>query len=170
MIGVPLWNCVCVPVPHFWSLSLFRICVRISTCTHGHLTPKVCSTPLNSYMEHGWACVALCVFQHPTLGPILCLECVHTSVYVYISSWLSMSAPTHLSILKETWVLLFGTMCAKVTPHLVHTLVRMFTCISICVYVHLTPNVCFSPFASSHGNVWHSVCIPVILILVQHLG
>ena len=26
------------------------------------------------------------------------------------------------------------------------------------------------PFASSHGNVWHCVCIPVTLILLQHLG
>ena len=103
-----------------------------------------------------------------------------------VALWL---CPNHLISVSTPWLEICTCISTCIHVHLTyhvystllsqsphfwsHTLVRMFTCISICVYVHLAPHVCFTPCASSHGNmcpVWQYVCIPVTLLLVPHLG
>ena len=57
-------------------------------------TPHVSSTPLCIVTwKPGFLCMAVCVcHSHPTTGPTPWLKCVHTSVHVYMSTWLTMSA------------------------------------------------------------------------------
>ena len=94
--------------------------------------------------KHGFWNVALCVCpSHPACGPTPWLKCVHASVHVYMSTWLTMSVSHRLNSYMETWVPLCGTVVVSQWPHFCsHTLVRMYTCISTCIHVHLTPHVC----------------------------
>ena len=74
-------------------------------------------------------------------------ECVNASVHEFMSTWLPMSAPLLMHSLKETWVPLCGIMCLSHSPYFwTHTLVRMCTCISTCIYVHPTPHVSSTPY------------------------
>ena len=97
--------------------------------------------------KHGFLCVAQCVCSsQPTSGPTPCLECVHASVHVFMSTWLPMLAEPLMDSYIEIWVPLCGTVCVSQSPCFwSYTLVRMCTCISTWIYVHLTAHVCSTP-------------------------
>ena len=58
-------------------------------------------------------------------------------------TWLPMSTPHPMHSLVETWVPLCGIVCLSQSPYFCSpTLVRMCTCISTWIYVHLTTHVC----------------------------
>ena len=107
--------------------------------------------------KHGCPCVALYVCHNqPISGPRLCLECVHASVHQFMSTSLSMSASPPLNTFMETW----QPMCGIVSLSQSHffwsqTLVRMCTCISTCIYVHLTPHFILTPLCII---TWKDVC------------
>ena len=64
-----------------------------------------------------------------------------------------MSVSHPLNSYMETWVPLCGTVVVSQWPHFCsHTLVRMYTCISTCIHVHLTPHVCSSPIRGETSN------------------
>ena len=108
--------------------------------------------------------MAQCVCSsHPTSVPTSWLECVHASVHVVMSIWIPISVWPPLHSYIETWVAQCSTVCVFQSPHFwSHTLVRMWTYISTCTYIYLTPHVCFIPLAYLHGNmgssVWQCVC------------
>ena len=97
--------------------------------------------------RHGCSCMALCLCPSYLISvPTPCLECVHASVHVLMSTWVPNSAPSPLHSYMETWVPVCDTVCMFQSVHLwSHTLFRMCTCISTCVYVHLTPHVSWTP-------------------------
>ena len=121
--------------PHFCSHTLFSMCTCISTCIYVHLTPHVFST---SYCSH------------PTS--------VHASVHEFMSTWLPMSALSHLNSFMKTWVPLCDIVCLSESSYFwSHTFVRICTCISTCIYVHLTPHFSLIPCGLLHGKM----CVPV---------
>ena len=131
--------------PCLWSHTLVRMCICISTWIYVHLTAHVCFYPMHSLMER-WVplYVSMFVSQSSHFCSTLCLECVHTSVHEFMSIWLPISAPQPVNSLMETW-----GVCWSPSPYfLSHTLVRMCTCISTSIYVHLTVPVCSTPMHS----------------------
>ena len=99
--------------------------------------------------KHKYSCMALCLCpSHLISVPIPCLECVHASGHVFMSTQLPMLAQPPMDSYMETWVPLCDTVSVS-QSHCFwsHTLVRMCTCISTCIQVHLTPEVCSTPFA-----------------------
>ena len=135
---VPQCGGVCVyQSHHFWSTPWLECVHVISTCIYVHLTPNVCFKSLmNSYMETWVPCMAQCLFSsHLTSGPIPCLECVHASVYVYMSTWLPMCSSNLLCIVTcKPGLLLYGTVyvCPSQPISVPTPSFRMCTCISTC--------------------------------------
>ena len=142
---VPLCVTVCVSQsPCFCSNTLFRMCTYISTWIYVHLAAHVYSHPLYIvWWKHGCLCVVLCVcHNHPTFGHTPWLECVHASIHVLMSTWVPQSASPPLDSYMETWVPLSGSVCMSQSPCFwSHTFVRIYTCISTWIYVHLTAHV-----------------------------
>ena len=92
---------------HLWSHTLFRTCTCIITWIYVHpWLPISGPPPMHSLMETCVClCMAVCLFpSHLICVPTPCLECVHASVYKFMSTWLSMSGPHPLHSLMETWV------------------------------------------------------------------
>ena len=148
--GVPMCGTVCMfQSVHFWSHTLFRTCTCLSTCIYVHLTPHVSSTPYGWLHGNLCSCMWHCVCpHHPPSDPTPWLKCVHASVHVYMSTWVTMSASPSLHSYIETWVLLYGTMFVSQSPHFwSHTLFRMCICISTCTYVNLSSKFFSTPFA-----------------------
>ena len=106
---------------------------------------------MDSYMEtwvplYGSVCVHP---SHPPSGHTHWVECVHPLVHEFMSTWLPMSTPPPMDSLMEIWVPLFGIVCLLQSSYFwSHTSFRMCTCISTCIYVHLTANVCSIPMHS----------------------
>ena len=67
--------------------------------------------------------------SHPASGPTPCLECVHASVHVFMSTCLPMSTPHPMNSLMETWVTLCDIVyLSQSLCFWSHTLDRMCTC------------------------------------------
>ena len=162
-----VWQCVCVSQsPYHWSHTLIKMYTSISTCIHVHLTYHVCFTFLNSYMETwvslcGSVCVCLYVLQSSCFGPTPWLKCVHASVHVIMSIWVQNIGTSTLHSYMETWVPGCGTVCMFQPVHFwSHTLFRIGTCISACIYVHPNAHVTLTP----NGIVtWETGCLCVAM-------
>ena len=148
-MGSSMWHCVCVlQSSHFWSHTLVRMC--ICTCTYVHLTPNITSNPFCIVTwKHGCPCVALCLCSNHLISVSTpCLECVHTAVHLFMPTWLPISPQTLMHNYMETWVLMCGKVCMFHSVHFwSHTLFRISTYLSKCIYVNLTPEVWSTPFA-----------------------
>ena len=100
--------------------------------------------------------------------------CVNASVHVFMSTWLPMSAPLTMHSLMETWVPVCGIVCLSQSPYFwTHTLVRMCTCISICIYVHQfrsapLPVHSFAP-PPLHSYIAGCSCMTVLWLCPSHL-
>ena len=107
----------------------------------------------------GCPCMAVCLCpSHLISVPPPCFECVHTSVHVFMSIWLPMLTQPLMDSYMETWVPLCGSGCVSQSPCFwSHTLVRMVTCISSWIYVHLTVHVCSTPMHSLM-DTWVPLC------------
>ena len=99
--------------------------------------------PLHSLMETSCPCMAVCLYpSHPISVATHCLECVHASGHIFMSTLLLMLAQPPMDSYIEGWVPLCFTVCVSLSPCLwSDTLFRMCTCISTCNYVHLTDQV-----------------------------
>ena len=75
-------------------------------------------------------------------GPRPVLECVHASGHVIMPTWVLNSASSPMHSDMETWVSVCGTVYVAVISFLFPHLVRMWTCITTCIIVHLTPHAC----------------------------
>ena len=100
------------------------------------------------WCQVGCPCMAVCLCpSHIISDPTHCLECVHASVHEFMSTWLPMSGASPMHSLMETWVPLYGSVFVSQVSHFCsHTLFRMCTCISTCIYVHLTPHISSTPY------------------------
>ena len=135
---------------YLWSHILDRRCTCSSICTSVYLTPNVFFTPF-AYL-HGkmgssvWHCVC-----HPVIyfwSHTLFKMCTCISTLIYVHTWLCTSVPPHLNSFMKTWVPLCDIVCLSQSAYFYsHTFVRMCTCISIWVYVHLTPQITSNPYA-----------------------
>ena len=149
-IGSPVWHCVCCshptsdPTP--WIECVY-VYVHVFMLKWIPMSPQI---PMHSLMETWLPCMAQCMFSSLIISvPIPCLECVHASVHVFMSTWLSMSSPPPMSSYMEKWVTLCGTACVLQSSHLwFHNLARLCTCISTCIYVNLTLHVFSTPMSS----------------------
>ena len=121
--------------------------------------------PLNSYMETGCPCVAVCVCSsQPAFGPTPLLKRVHASVHLLISNWLPMSVHP-LGIVTWNhgypWVALYVSQSSYFYSN---TLVKMCLCIVTCIYVHLTPYIRLTPPTSNwRSNLWMEVPPPMLI-------
>ena len=101
-----MWHCVCsskstlVPTPHCLE------CVHASVHAFMLTWPPVLAKPLWIVTwRPGFLYVSLCVCpSQPACGPTPWLKYVHTSVHVYMSTWLTMSVSPLLNSYMETWV------------------------------------------------------------------
>ena len=151
--------CVCPSHPasgHTPWLACIQASVHVYTSTW---LPMSVHPLCIVWWKHGCACVALCVCHiHPTSSHTLWLDCVHVSVHEFISTWLPMSAPPPMHSLMETWMPLYGSVFVSQSPHFCsHTLFRMCTCISTCIYVHLTPMLAKPPM-DIYMAMWVPMC------------
>ena len=143
-MGSHVWQCVCPshlacgPTPwlkckHASELVLMPTWLPMSASPH-----------FNIYMKN-WVplCDSVCVCpSHLACGPTPWLKCVCASLHVYMSTWLPMSVLPPLHSYMQTWVSLCGTVCLLQSTH---SFFSMCTCISTCIYIHLTPSVSFTP-------------------------
>ena len=102
-------------------------------------------TYIHTYME-SWVTLCLCP-SHLISVLIPCLECVHASVYVLMSTWVPNSSPSPLHSYMDTWVSVCCTVCMFQSPCLwSHIFIKMCTCINTNIYVHPTPHVSSTPY------------------------
>ena len=113
----------------------------------------------------GCLCIAVCLCpSHLISVPTPCLECVHASVHVFVSIGLPMLAKPSMDSYMETWVPLYGNVCVFQSPWFWSlTLIKMCTCITVCIHVHMATHVCFTLFEWLYENlsatVWQCVCV-----------
>ena len=114
--------------------------------------------------------MAVCLYpSHLISVATHCLECVHVTVHIFMSTLLLILAQAPMDSYIEGWVHLCATVFVSHPPWLCsHTLFRMCTCITLWIYVHLTVHVWSPPpmhsLMETYGTpVWQCVCIPVIL-------
>ena len=141
-IYVPL--CVCPSHPTCGP-TLWLECVHASVHEFRSSWLPISAPPcMHSLMETGCLCMPMCLCpSHLICVATPCLECVHALVHAFMSTWLSMSAPPCMHSLMETWVPLYASVFVSQSPNLCsYTLFRMCTCISTCIYVHLTAHIC----------------------------
>ena len=120
--------------------------------------PILAQPPMDSYMET-WVlvCGSVCVApSHPACHPTPWLKYVHPSVHVYMSISPCLLHPLRIVIRKPGCPCV--AVCVSMTPIFSHTLVRMCTCISTGIYVHLTPHVCSTPLYS-FIQTWVTLCV-----------
>ena len=141
---VGLWLCLNNPtsVPTPW-LECAHASVHVYMSTW---LPMSGAPLLHSYMQTQ---VSLCVCSNQTPSSSTpSLACVLASVHVFMSIWLPILGSSPLQSYIETWVSLCTTVCVYQSSHFwYHTLVRMCTCISTCIYVHLTSNITSNSYA-----------------------
>ena len=104
--------------------------------------------------------MAQCMFSsHLISVPIACLECVHASGHVFMYTKLSMLAqPLYALLHGNLGSSVWQCVCVFQSPyHWSHTLIKMCTCISTCIHVHLTDHVCFT-FWNSDMDIWVPLC------------
>ena len=114
------------------------------------------SPPLHSwYRNTGCPCVSQCVvyWVMPLLFLHLVLECVHA-----ISTCIHVQMTNHVCLIL-LWIVIWKhaecpcvAVCVCVTVILLpwsHTLIKMCTCISTCIHVHLTYQMSASPHINS---------------------
>ena len=105
--------------------------------------PILAWPPLHSYIET-WVpqCGGVCVYQLHHFWYHTLFRDVHVSVHVFISTQLPMLAQSSMDSYMETWVPLCCSVCVSQSAYFwSHTLFRMCTCISTCIYVHPTAHV-----------------------------
>ena len=144
---VSLHGTVCVYVTHFCSHTLFRMCICISTFIYVHLTAHVHAAPPMHSLIETWVPLfgIVCLSQSPYFWS-------HTLVGVYMHQYMYLCPPDsqyHLKPLHTvTWK--HGCPCValwvSLTHFCSHTFIRICICISICIYVHLTPHISLNPF------------------------
>ena len=118
-------------------------------------------TPMHSFIET-WVplCVTVCVSKSP------CLWCHNLfRVCTCISSWINVHLTAHVwsSCYCIVWwkicVPLYGSVFVPGHPYFCsHTLFRMCTCISTCIYVYLTPHF-GQPLMDSYMESWVPLCV-----------
>ena len=150
-MGAPMCYCVCVShSPSLCSHTLFRMCTCISTWIYIPQLPMHGPTLGIVSWKLGCPYFSLCGCvcpSHPTCGPTPFLECVHASVDEFMYIWLPMSDASPMHSLMETWVPLYGSVFVSQVSHFCsHTLFRMCTCISTCIYIHFTPHIRSTPY------------------------
>ena len=145
-----LCGSVCVPVtllvfPHLdWNVYMHQY---MYTCPPD--LPWCASSHLNSYIET-WVplCDNVYVSQSPACGPKPWLKCLYVSVHVFMSTQLPMLAQPPMNSYLETWVIMCVTVCVSQSPCFwCHTYIKVCTCISTWIHVHLAPHVYSTPFA-----------------------
>ena len=141
----------------FVSSHLISVATPCLECVHASVHefmstfhPMSCPPLWIVTWKVGCPCVSLHVCpSHLIFVATPCLECVHASVHEFMSTCLLMSGPPPMHSLMETWVPLYVSVFVSQSPHFCcHTLFRMCTCTSTCIYVHLTAHVCPTPMHS----------------------
>ena len=132
-LGIPVCQSAWFPFTSFVPTPCLE-------CVHASVHEFVCHlTVLIWYSPYAYCdvrlsapCMAVCLCPSQLISdPTPCLECVHASVYKFMSTWLSMSGPHPLHSLMETCVPLYGSVFMFQSSNFSsHTLFRMCTCIS----------------------------------------
>ena len=100
-------------------------------------------------------------------------SCISTCIYVHPTPYVSSTfyALLHGTLDFAVWQCAY--MCVSQAPYnWSYTLIKMCTCISTWIHVHLTYHVCFT-FLNSYMEMWvslcGSVCFAASLLVVPHL-
>ena len=108
---VALWVCCSHPTP--WLECVYAH-VHVLMLKWIPMSPQI---PMHSLMKTWLPCMAQCMFpSHLISVPIPCLECVHTSVHVFMSTQLPMLAQPPIHCYMETWISLCDSVCVCVCP------------------------------------------------------
>ena len=85
--------------PCLWSHTLVRMCTCISTWIYVYLTPHVWSSSCMA------VCMAVCLYPRYLISvPTPCLECVHVTVHIFMSTLLPILAQPPMVSYIEGWV------------------------------------------------------------------
>ena len=172
---VPLCGtvCVCCSHPTPWLECVYAH-VHVFMLKWIPMSPQI---PMHSLMKTWLPCMAQCMFpSHLISVPIPCLECVHASVHVFMSTQLPMLAQPPIHCYMETWISLCDSVCVCVCPsHPTIGPTPWLKCVHASVHVYMSTwlTMCASPFLNSYMETWvplcSSVCVAVSLIVVPHL-
>ena len=158
---VPLCGsvCVCVPVTLLLINTFNRMCTYISTWIYVRMTVHVCSTPMHSLMKT-WVPLYVSVFV--SQSPHFCSNtlfwictCISSCIYVHMT--LHVSSTPYGQLHGNVGALCSSVCVSQSSCFWSHTLVRMCTCISTWIYVHLTVLVCSTPYAMFDWY-WMTLC------------
>ena len=110
--------------------------------------------------KHGcpWCGIVCVCYNQPISGHTALLECVHAWVHVCMFIWLLVSVWCPVDNYMERGVPLCTTVCQYSSKPTCgsFTFVRMCTCMSTCIYVHLTPQ--FHLWCPVDSYPWKMVC------------
>ena len=111
----------------------------------------------------------VCVLVTPHLVHTLIRMCTFNNISIHVHLTLH-ACSTSLHSCVQTCVPLCGAKCMSQSPLLwSHTLVRMCTCISTCMHVHLTSHIWSTPFEKSCTNMcalmWPCMHVQVTLVV-----
>ena len=82
--------------------------------------------------------MAQCMFpSHLISLPIPCLECVHASVHVFMSTKLPMLAQPPMHCYMETWIPLCGSVCVCPSHHTTGPR-PLLKCVHVSVHVYMS--------------------------------
>ena len=145
----------CGPTP--WLKCVHAsVHVYMPTCLPMYALPL-----LHSYMQT-WVslCSTVCVFQSLYFCPHTFLECTHASVWILMSTWLSMSAP--LGIVTWKHVFLGVALCVCCT-HPTFGPILWLECGYASVYVYMSTWLPMSalPLLHIYKQTWVLMCVTV---------
>ena len=108
----------------------------------------------------GCLCMVVCLCPSHLISVIIpCLECVHASEHVFMFTWLPMLAKPPMDSYMESGYPYVTLYVCPSRCFWSHTLIKMSTCISTYIQVHLTPEVCSTPL-HSYMETW----VPRVLL------
>ena len=114
---------------------------------------------MHSLMETWVPCMSQCMFSsHLISVPILLFRmcsCISTCIYVHPTTHVSSTpyALLHGNLDSSVW----QCVCPRYPTTGPTTLIKMCTCISTCIHVQLTYNVCFI-FLNNDMETWVPLC------------
>ena len=149
-LSIITWNhgcpfvawCMCpsstLLVPHLvWKMYMHQYIYAYSSESRNVFHP-LCIV----IWKHGCSCMALCLCPSNLISvPTYCLECVHASVHVFMSTWLPMLAKPPMDSSMATWVPMCGTVCVCVCvcPHHLTCGSKLWSeCVHALVHVYMS--------------------------------
>ena len=138
-MGSSVWHSVCIAViplllPHL-GYNVYIAYIHVFMLKWIPMSPLI---PMHSLMETWVPCMAQCMFPSNLISvAIPCLECVHASVHIFMSTQLPMLVQPPMHCYMETWIPLCGSVCVCPNHHTTGP-IPWLKCIHASVHVYMS--------------------------------